>query len=509
MNKYQSLMAKHQSIILAIVAIFTFYALIIVVNDSNTSHNNTSFVTLSEDGQHIGDSITSVDLKIIINGFELELDLSEYNPIVSAYSLSAETQNVFEYTTTDDDIEVYLNYELVNGKTTFIPERLDQEEEVIITIKKNNDQRNITLQTLPDQFPTLQFTGASISVGDFYGDVFTGSYSYVYKFSNIGELLYYGGGYHNDRGTVMNLEKHDIDGEIYYSFFKPNTDTSTQLLFSGITYGEIILMDDQYQLLDTLTLFPTESNPSGGYVENHEFVMIDENHYILVGAIDENVYMSNINEFARVKAVYIQEVKDGEVLFEWNSTDYPEFYSTAVENNDYTNTNGEYYAADYMHFNSLIVDPRDNNFIVSLRNQDSIIKIERTTGDVLWTLGGLGDDFNLTSEQSFSRQHYASVTDEGNILLYDNGNANNQSRVIELTLDEVNKAVLNFEEFVDHRQFSFATGAVVKTDIGSYVIGWGIGSQHSIMSEINPDTNEVYCELIPEANVYAYRVVKA
>ena len=41
----------------------------------------------------------------------------------------------------------------------------------------------------------------------------------------------------------------------------------------------------------------------------------------------------------------------------------------------------------------------------SFRNIDSILKIERGTGKILWILGGKGDHFGLTEEQKFSRQH--------------------------------------------------------------------------------------------------------
>ncbi len=505
-------MKKQISLVLVLIALFGGVCIIIgslLLSSTTEQSNQSNIVTISSDGQYIGDSITSIDLNMTINGFDLEVDLSELNPTISAQSLSAETANVFQFETTDKNVEVYLNNVKVNNSTTFEVESLDQEEEITITIKKGSSQRNITLQTLPDEFPTLQFSGYSPSEGDFYGDILNDyGHSYVYKYDNYGNLLFYYGGYQNARGSVMNFEKHVVDQQTYYSFFSPNTDTATQLLYSGITYGEIIILNDQYQYVESLELFPSESNPAGGYVENHDFMMLGENHYILLGALDENIYMSDINEYARIKTAYIQEVIDGEVIYEWYSSDYTEFFYSALEGNDYTNTNSEYYAADYMHINSIFIDPSDNNFIVSFRNQDSVVKIDRESGDIIWTLGGMSDDFNLSETQLFSRQHYATITDDGTLLLFDNGNDSQLTRILEFNLNENTLTVDGFSEFVDQRKFSYATGSVVKTEIDTYVIGWGYGSSHSIVSEIDPNTNEVYCEIIPEYNVFSYRVIK-
>ena len=106
----------------------------------------------------------------------------------------------------------------------------------------------------------------------------------------------------------------------------------------------------------------------------------------------------------------------------------------------------------------VIIDPKDNNLICSFRNLDSIIKIDRKTGDIIWILGGKGDQFNLTEEQKFSRQHNATLLDNNRILLFDNGNAKGLTRIFEITLDEENKKVTNFKEFSLDGRFSAYMG---------------------------------------------------
>ena len=78
-----------------------------------------------------------------------------------------------------------------------------------------------------------------------------------------------------------------------------------------------------------------------------------------------------------------------------------------MENNDYTNTNEIYYAADYAHINSLCVDPDDGNLIASFRNLDEVLKNRSAErGEIRWTLGGLGDGFRFNAGSAFS----ASIT---------------------------------------------------------------------------------------------------
>lgn len=50
-------------------------------------------------------------------------------------------------------------------------DQLSPQTTATLTIRKGDCQRSVTIQTLPDSFPTVQFTGHSRSEGDFYGDL--------------------------------------------------------------------------------------------------------------------------------------------------------------------------------------------------------------------------------------------------------------------------------------------------------------------------------------------------
>lgn len=97
---------------------------------------------------------------------------------------------------------------------------------------------------------------------------------------------------------------------------------------------------------------------------------------------------------------------------------------------------------------SSLCKSNDGNLICSFRNLDAVIKLDRKTGEILWTLGGLGDEFNLTDNQNFSRQRNARITEDGYITLYDNGVKNQATRVVKIKLDEENKKLPNIIHIV-------------------------------------------------------------
>ncbi len=84
--------------------------------------------------------------------------------------------------------------------------------------------------------------------------------------------------------------------------------------------------------------------------------------------------------------------------------------------------------SDWTHANSISWSPADGNLIVSIRNQDRVIKINYAngTGDghVIWTLGQ-GGDFRINSKAPspwFSHQHDVHYINNTTLVLFDNGN---------------------------------------------------------------------------------------
>ena len=128
-----------------------------------------------------------------------------------------------------------------------------------------------------------------------------------------------------------------------------------------------------------------------------------------------------------------------------------------------------------MHLNSICVDSTDNNLIVSFRNLNEIVKLNRQTGQIIWRLGGNNSDFALTPDQIFLRQHYPRLIENGKtLILLDNGHDSLRaySRILEFQLDQNAKIISSFKSFTIPDHFIQFAGSVKKED-NEYFIGGG------------------------------------
>lgn len=303
----------------------------------------------------------------------------------------------------------------------------------------------------------------------------------------------------------LNFQKWNIDGLTRYSYIEhdPNAHAITNT-FSNIP-GSVVILDNDLNEVKRIRLLPfnnrTETDPSE--IDAHDFILLNDNHYIVmtyypktVNNIPENL---STDKSGIVLAAVIQEVENDKVIWEWDSTNYPELYSSSVEGNDYNNKTIQ---NDYAHINSFFIDPKDGNLICSFRNLSQIIKINHTTGDIMWRLGGKNSDYPLTDEQKFYFQHNATLVDNNDTLLFlDNGSATERanSRILEFKLDESNKRVSSFNSFSPSETiFSQYMGSVQKRG-DTYFIGWGSVPR---VSEINYKTGETTFDMNLEMNSY-------
>ncbi len=302
------------------------------------------------------------------------------------------------------------------------------------------------------------------------------------------------------------FQKWVIGGQVYYSYLLAEGDYA--IGGTGTEEGYDIICDSNFNEI-TRAKFLSDGNidsTNNDKLDVHDFILLGENHYMAISAQLETP--TNIPDSlhpspkARVVACLIEEVDNGQVIFKWNGADHPEFYGESVENNDFSDSVN---TIDYMHMNSLCIDPNDNNIICSFRNLNEIIKINRTTGAIMWRLGGKHSDFPLTADEQFLRQHYARFTDDGKTLIFvDNGDATLRaySRILEFQLDENNKTVSSFKAYDVPDNFIQYAGSVKKEN-GYYFIGGGSGN---FALQVNYTSNEVYMRINQKYS--SYRALK-
>ncbi|MCA9773081.1 MAG: aryl-sulfate sulfotransferase [Myxococcales bacterium] len=113
---------------------------------------------------------------------------------------------------------------------------------------------------------------------------------------------------------------------------------------------------------------------------------------------------------------------------------------------------------DWAHGNAIVHDPHDDTYILSLRHQDIVVKINRR-GRIVWVLGQdfadtAGDNnwpfLTLLNGTYQTHQHAVEVIGENQIILYDNANnSGGASRAVIYSIDPVSLTATQDYEYVD------------------------------------------------------------
>jgi arylsulfotransferase ASST len=108
------------------------------------------------------------------------------------------------------------------------------------------------------------------------------------------------------------------------------------------------------------------------------------------------------------------DVKTGRLLKVWSTAEHlpmTDGYPPANPNSPV--------AYDPWHINSIDI-AADGSWLVSLRNTWAIYKVNPTTGDILWILGGKRSDFAVPADVAWAFQHDARWLPNGQISMFDN-----------------------------------------------------------------------------------------
>ncbi|HTK82696.1 MAG TPA: aryl-sulfate sulfotransferase [Bacteroidota bacterium] len=272
-----------------------------------------------------------------------------------------------------------------------------------------------------------------------------------------------------------------------------------------LTYYELgaqrfYALDSTYAVVDSFAC-------GNGYLTDlHELRILDNGHALIMSYDSQKVDMRTVvaggDSSATVVGLIIQELDlNKNVVFQWRSWDH--FQIT-----DATHENLLAHTIDYVHGNAIELDT-DGNILISSRHMDEITKIDRTTGNILWRLGGKNNQFTFLNDSiGFSHQHAIRRLPNGSIILFDNGNFHSPhfSRAIEYQLDETQKTanlVWQYRNSPDN--FGGAMGYAQRLDNGNTLIGWG--SSNPSLTEVKSDGTKVL-ELSYDSGIYSYRAYR-
>ena len=335
--------------------------------------------------------------------------------VFDTVTLTVERLNSFVWTNAREGVSITVDgIALENNRCDFALTEISETEKIRVQIEEGGVTRGFTINTLNSHLPPITAEGVSQTPGDFFlGFINTRS---IVKTDNTGGILYY----RNEDSPetkygLWDFKAHQLDGKTFYSYHSTDSDP-VGVVYTGHNPGERVIMDENYDVISRIRAIATERNGGDTSLDGHEFLLLGEEHYIVVSYLqleadnipDVNIYTGEPIEHAEkavLIAAYLQEIDHGEVVFDWLSTEHPELYSMTTAA-DFTNTDPGT-CVDYVHLNAVVVDD-DGNLVLSCRHLDAMIKIDRNggTGELIWILSGVGDQFGLTDDQKTSGQHY-------------------------------------------------------------------------------------------------------
>lgn len=270
-----------------------------------------------------------------------------------------------------------------------------------------------------------------------------------------------------------------------------------------------------YILDSTLATKDSLSGGNGYNLAMHSFIVLPNGNRLVVMQEDVIVDMSKLvpggHPAASVQQMILQEVDiTGRVIFQWRALDH---FPVTVTYESLTAA-----AIRYFHMNSVDVDT-DGNFLISARHSSFITKVNRTTGEVMWVLGGKLNQFTFTSENGivdppeFSYQHDIRRLPNGNISLFDNGSQRTPqwSRGVEYQLDEVNKTcklVWQYRHTPD--VYAGVQGSMQTLADGHRLLAWGsaFADGKTLITEVDESGNVVFEAKLPNM-MYPYKAEKS
>lgn len=238
-------------------------------------------------------------------------------------------------------------------------------------------------------------------------------------------------------------------------------------IYSGYGFGEAVILDRSYREIARVRA------ANGRFIDLHELTLTDRGTALFTcPPLARRVDLSALggSRTASVRESIFQEVDiaTGRLVHEWRSLDHvepAESYRAPTDN------------FDYLHLNSIDVSP-DGNLIVSGRHTWAAYKLHRSSGAVMWRLGGKRSQFAMGPDAQFAWQHDVRMLNAGTLTVFDNGDdgrtRTHRTRGVELSVNERDRRVTLARANLRHRPVdATAMGSARRLGNGHMAVGWG------------------------------------
>jgi hypothetical protein len=283
-------------------------------------------------------------------------------------------------------------------------------------------------------------------------------------------------------GVSPQLEVHNLDGQLVAGFNAVNTGSSTP--FDAVDGHDVQLLPNGDYLFGEIKTITGDLSSIGG------------------------------SPTATISDQVLEEVNpSGQLVWHWDVAQHigvdqtdPQWYATALQAGILAPGN------DIYHWNSL--EEVGNQILISLRHADAVYDIDKTTGNILWKIGGshiaqslriVGDPV-FTAGGGFGGQHFArfygGTTTQ--VTIHDNGTGRGRGpRGVRYVISLANRTATMVESVTDPADtFSACCGSATKLPTGDWVASWGFGPY---VEELTPAGARVLLIQWTDPNTFSYR----
>ena len=248
----------------------------------------------------------------------------------------------------------------------------------------------------------------------------------------------------------------------------------------GPAGGTDYIYNDHYQRLATV-------KAGRGFKTNlHEFLITPSNTALILAQKSTTADLTSIGGPADQKVVdgIVQEIniKTGKVIFQWNSIGHVPFRDSHTPLPASATTSW-----DWFHINAVHLDT-DGNLLINSRFTWTTYKVSRSTGKIIWELGGRQSTFKLKAAAGqvldqagkiFAYQHDPEAIGNGEYTFMDdesNGTTKElpYSRVVVVRLNLITRTATLVQSFSQPEGLlTGAEGNAQTTRNGDLFVGWG------------------------------------
>ncbi len=221
----------------------------------------------------------------------------------------------------------------------------------------------------------------------------------------------------------------DMEGNVVLEFERPDfkLDTAFEILEDGslLILGDTLIY--RFRWPDTVVwAFPHPQSSA-----HHSVIQMPNGHimYLYYYLMDAEGWDRPFGADGIIEA----DPYTGEIFWVWKVGDH-------LSTDDYCPWHIETFGLDasdnydWTHSNTVVYREEESAVYMNIRHLDRLVKIDYPSGEILWSMGR-GGDFG---EGLFSHSHDSQFLENGNLLLFDNGNHRlpvEYSRAVEIAFD--------------------------------------------------------------------------